>query len=1119
VTSQAGARGRGSGRGAGVLALAAALTVSAAVLAPFTSAGSGGLAAQEPGDTLVIDTLSVDPLVLDTVPVDSLSAQELARDRISALFQSLERGPGAPPDSLRTDTVGSELGEQPVSTFRAGSDSILAQLRALPGYEEVRYEAAGAEFNVGEGQLLLFGERGVPGRVRPPAVAPPGPGGDTTGAAVPPDSVVAREPPDSVAQRPDTVLAELPDSLPGGAASGDSIPEGQMGHGAGESPEGGGGARARLTSVDGDMIEATDTIRLDQRARSIRARGDPTYTPSGQGDPVSSDSLTVDIDERAASAFGANTEYAQQGSTKWLVEGNLPLVRRGVTYGSHTTFTSCELEEPHYHFESDELKIVSGNILVARPVRLYFADVPVGWLPFIAQSLAEGRSSGLLTPRFSINDIVRTNSGYRRRIENVGFYWAMSEYTDATLAFEWFDDRYTAVSGEFEYRWLRQFLEGNLRFRRFWRDAGSTELTLDTNHSWELSERTRFQASAAFASSSDFVLDNSFDPRELTRDIRSDGGFDQQFDWGQLSLGANRRQSLSDDRVDMTLPSINLSLNSLTFFAAPPAREKWYNNLNWNGGASLSLRTVDQEQPDSGGFRLSAADNAMLDGRLSSGFSLGAFGFSQTFSMRRETTSDVPLDSLTVAGLAGRVAAEGLRVFDTGLARAVARAEQGAPVPEVSDISETSLQWSLGFNYQRNLIGSTTITPRLGVSGRALKSDVIEGAESFVSAPNRVSFGAQLKSDLFGFYPGIGNYETIRHKLSTTVSYDWSPEVTPNDLQREVFNARAIQPTSVITLGLNQTWEAKRALPDSAPSPADAAGAASAPPDTAAADTAGVGGAPPGGVTGGGTAGGPERLPRSQIVNLLSINTSAIEYDFVEADERGDGLLGFQTTTLNNSISSDFLRGLTVSMTHDLFEDETVDVGGEPQTDRTFAPHLSQLNLNFRLDANSGVLGWLGRGGDGSVPAAEDTRTTPEDDFFGDSQDSGSLIPGESLSSQNQAASRSSGGSGRGWRASFNYALNRPRQGGDLVSQTLGMSLRMQPTPNWEMTWRTSYDIEDRSFTDHRIRLTRDLHRWEAHFNFFQTATGNWSFRFDVSLLDNRDLKFDYKQQSVPTGN
>ena len=42
---------------------------------------------------------------------------------------------------------------------------------------------------------------------------------------------------------------------------------------------------------------------------------------------------------------------------------------------------------------------------------------------------------------------------------------------------------------------------------------------------------------------------------------------------------------------------------------------------------------------------------------------------------------------------------------------------------------------------------------------------------------------------------------------------------------------------------------------------------------------------------------------------------------------------------------------------------------------------------------------------------------------------------------------------------------------------------------------------------DHMVTFTRDLHRCQAHFDFMKTATGNWAFRFEVSLIDNADRK------------
>ncbi len=252
-------------------------------------------------------------------------------------------------------------------------------------------------------------------------------------------------------------------------------------------------------SREGMSLAADSAIVYSEMDDRVRTVGGAEYTPD-VGDPVASRTMVLDLTTQRGSALAAETRYSQ-GGTDWYVSGDLPSVETELVYGSHTSFTSCDLEEPHYHFATDEIKIHQGNILVARPVRLYFADVPVAWLPFIAQSLAQGRASGLLAPRFSVNDVVRSSSGYSRRISNVGFYWAMSDYSDATLALDWFSDQFTAVTGSVRYVWDRQFLNGSLDYRHFWAADGAIQRAFSTNHQWRISERTRFSMDARYASS------------------------------------------------------------------------------------------------------------------------------------------------------------------------------------------------------------------------------------------------------------------------------------------------------------------------------------------------------------------------------------------------------------------------------------------------------------------------------------------------------------------------------------------------------------------------------------------------------------------------------------------
>jgi hypothetical protein len=841
-------------------------------------------------------------------------------------------------------------------------------------------------------------------------------------------------------------------------------------------------ARARV--VRGAMqFEADSSITFDQATGRVQHTGAATFAPP-TGDPVESPSMVYDLNQGRGSALDAQTSYMQQGA-RWLVRGDMPFAAMDSSFMSHARFTSCDLTEPHSHFETDQIKIVGGNMLVARSVRLVFGDVPVFWLPFVAQSLSSGRASGLLTPRFSVNDIVRTSGGYRRRVSNLGFYWAMSDYSDALFAMDWFSQTFFSVTGSTTYLFNRQFLQGNANVRRYWREGGSTELSFDSQHSWQPDERTDIRASGRYASSNAFVRENSFNPREVTQSIDSEGGISRRFDWGALSISANRQQYLSDDRTEWTLPSANLSLAPVTLFRAAPTEGRFWNNMTWAGSSNVRRNTVDRLRLPTDTFRIALASTVRSGGGLSSNLSMGRLTLSQSVDFSQDETLRVP-DALLLLGDSANPA----------------DLLTGAPA---RDIAQASIGWSAAVNYQQQLIGSTTLTPRLSVSGNMFRADTSTFAQNFVSAPSRVAFGAQLKTDIYGFYPGFGSFETVRHKLSPSFDYQWSPKTSPSDLQRQVFASRALRPQNQVAVTLNQTWEAKRR--SDLPQP----GADSTSADSIAAPLVPIPAG--GGATQAQT--GPRRVQQAQIVSLLALRTSVVRYDFVQADSAGRFLQGFETTRLSNQISSDILRGLSVSMDHELWADAKDSVG--TLVDRRFAPHLAQVNLSFSLGSSSALFRWLGlsRAGadEGPTPPPEGQIGLPG---IGGATDESSVVP--NAADPRRAPTAAPSGSVGGWNANFSYSLQRPRDGSRPASQMITSSFQLQPTEAWALTWQTAYDLERQAFNDHSIRLTRDLHEWQANFDFLQTATGNWSFRFEVALLANRDLKFDYDQQNLDLG-
>lgn len=845
------------------------------------------------------------------------------------------------------------------------------------------------------------------------------------------------------------------------------------------------------------QLTAQERIRYIEATGDLEAVGEPVYVPVN-GDQIEAQGLTWNTTADKGSARQAVTQYSE--GAQWNITSDFPELTTNLAFGHNARFTSCEREDPHYHFEASQLKIVRGSILVARNVRLYFGDVPVAWLPFIAQGLGRGRSSGLLTPRFSINDVVRTSGGYRRRVSNLGFYWAMSEYSDASIALDWFDDNYTAITGTAQYNWARKFLRGNLGFRQYWRAEGGTELTLRTNHDWEMSERTRMSAQVAYASSSSFVTQNSFNPTEVTQSIDSQGGLQHRFDWGNLSVSGNRRQFLSDDRVEQTLPQLSLSLSTITLFPAPQNRAGPFNNMTLSGSGTLRRSTTSRAEDDL------QPDLANTNGSLRAGVNLGRLSVGGSVQYRENASLGVLLnergdllktDSLDAAAeLPEAIALRGAQVFQDPTMRQMLLQNYA----EAADIADTRLNWTASVDFQQNLVGSTTLTPSISWDGEMRKADTLALAQDFVAAPTRLSFGATLRSDLYGFFPAFGKWDRIRHKVSPSFSYSYSPEVEPTELQERVFGSSVIHPRNVLSIGLNQTFEARVR--------------AEQPGEEGDSATAGL------------TGGGPQRTEDGFLIPeqaetelLLGIQTSALAYDFV-ADSTGRFVDGLTTASLNNTIRSDYLRGLTISMRHDLF-DETADAESGT-TEKTFAPHLEGMNFSYSFSNRSSLFRWLGFGGGGAGPGPGGGGS-PTDPFADPEGDPQTLAPATQESIVPDATPRrgTAGGSGAAvgsWDLNLGYSLIRPRTsfgGGNNASQNLTVNMTLVPTEQWEMAWRTSYDLENGGFNDHIISLKRQLHRWEANFDFLQTASGNWTFRFEVRLMDNQDLKFDYQQRSL----
>ena len=117
-------------------------------------------------------------------------------------------------------------------------------------------------------------------------------------------------------------------------------------------------------------------------------------------------------------------------------------------------FTSCDLDHPHYYFGSPEMKIMLKDKIVARPVFFYISDVPVFALPFGIFPSERGRRSGIIGPAFG-------ESSRGRYLTHLGYYWAMSDYTDVAFKADGYSKGSYTLYGDFRYA-LRYLFNGGI---------------------------------------------------------------------------------------------------------------------------------------------------------------------------------------------------------------------------------------------------------------------------------------------------------------------------------------------------------------------------------------------------------------------------------------------------------------------------------------------------------------------------------------------------------------------------------------------------------------------------------------------------------------------------------
>ena len=893
-------------------------------------------------------------------------------------------------------------------------------------------------------------------------------------------------------------------------------------------------ARTRLLNLKGKKagverdktVLVGDSIVYNDSTKIIVARGDTVILrdPSRQAaDVIARGRMAYDVVRHRGCVTNVSTSV--EAGQQWFVEGadacfvsdttrfvaDTTRGRETAFYARNASITSCDDSIPDYHFQSKEVKMVSKNIMVARPAVLYIGEVPIMWLPFIFQDMRSGRRSGVLTPRFGVSELFRNSPTYRRHVENIGYYFAFSDYMDAEFALDWRsgarssigDPGWVRLNGEIQYRWLDRFVSGRIGLFRHSLFDGTTNTGLSWQHSQSFSDATHLSANINYVTNTFVQRTTSFNAATVLASITSSASYDTKIGSAALSIGGSRSQHPGRGEVNQTFPTFSISSPTIQVTKwldwTPTFNYQTHQDLNIDetGEFAYQFFTNASGGPDS---LLRKRNARTTTSAFSTPIKIGGLSWTNSFALNSDEV-DEPLTIVVVDPEDS--AKKSSRVFAKSFM--------------------TKLDWQTSFGLPSLLHGSLNLSPSVALenvdasNGFWVRSYLSGG--QFVHQSKRPTVSISASPTLFALFPGFGPVTRFRHSITPVISFSYAPS---GNLSTEFLQATNRSRQSFlgalarnqVTLGLSHVLEAKLKSTDTS------------------------------------------STAEPKKIKILSMNFSSLAYDFERA--RKTHRSGFSTSNFSTDFYSDLIPSFRANVGYSLYS-------GDVMSDTArFKPFRETINASFNINANSGIFGVLTRVFGKAVP-----EKNPEIDRPDQSADDAlarrvANTPVAGITQRDRQYSVPT--STQGWEANFNFSSRRqrpptgngviieqdittqcaPLQANSIVYQqcleaaalsasnavpvTNGIAgapfVRTPPqdnlqsqmtfhlTPKWSGSWGTNYDFQAKKFGSQQVSLQRELHDWRAIFAFTQAPNGNFAFSFFISLKAEPDLKFNYDKST-----
>ena len=331
---------------------------------------------------------------------------------------------------------------------------------------------------------------------------------------------------------------------------------------------------------------------IDSAGNVMRYKGVPKFSEGGES--FTGNKMEYNFDTRRGRVVMGETKMQDgiyYGENIRKIGDNTLYIRSG-------RFTTCEEKDPHFFFQSKEMKLIVKDKVVAKPIILYIHEVPIFAIPFGVFPNRSGRASGITPPAY--NETPREG----RQIRNFGYFWAPNDYFDALGQVDFLDKAGYLLHGgtryakRYSYSGSFQFSYSSLSYitgekNRMW--------NIDAKHSQTITERQNLNADIHYVSSKNFYQNTSVNQQQiLNRQIRTNVSYNNTQDWGSFSANFSQSENLDNGQKDLTFPNVTINKSNSAFFSKSEKdknkQDTWYQSIRYSYSSNLLGRRTQADR-------------------------------------------------------------------------------------------------------------------------------------------------------------------------------------------------------------------------------------------------------------------------------------------------------------------------------------------------------------------------------------------------------------------------------------------------------------------------------------------------------------------------------------------